>query len=384
MSDQAPSPHLLEPPLAVLAELTHRCPLQCPYCSNPVQLHAARDELSTSDWQQAIDQAAALGVLQIHFSGGEPMVRRDLETLVAHARTRGLYSNLITSGVLGDGDRLKALAQSGLDHVQLSFQDTDIQSAERIGNYPGAQAKKLAFARDVRAAGLPLTVNAVVHRQNLDRLEAMIDLALALEAGRLEIAHVQYYGWALKNRAALMPTRVQVEAATRIVEEARQRLARRLIIDYVVPDYFARRPKACMGGWGRRFMNIAPDGRVLPCHAAETIPGMVFDNVKDRSLADIWRSSSAFEKYRGTAWMAEPCQSCERREIDWGGCRCQALAITGEAGRTDPACELSPDHRMFAALAEERPPANAGAFTYRRIRNRLTADGADGRGQKIS
>ena len=378
MSDGASSLRPLEPPLAVLAELTHRCPLQCPYCSNPLQLHAARDELSTGDWKQAIDQAAALGVLQIHFSGGEPMVRRDLEALVAHARTAGLYSNLITSGVLCDGDRLKVLAQSGLDHVQLSFQDTDIQSAERIGNYPGAQGKKLAFAKDVRAAGLPLTVNVVVHRQNLDRLEQMIDLALALEAVRLEIAHVQYYGWALKNRAALMPTRGQVEAATRIVEEARQRLARRLVIDYVVPDYFARRPKACMGGWGRRFMNIAPDGRVLPCHAAETIPDMVFDNVKDRSLADIWRSSVAFEKYRGTGWMPEPCQSCERREIDWGGCRCQALAITGEAGRTDPACELSPEHRMIAALAGEQSAANPGPYTYRRLRN---ATGNSGRGR---
>jgi pyrroloquinoline quinone biosynthesis protein E len=367
------NPQPLQPPLAVLAELTHRCPLQCPYCSNPLQLRIARDELSTADWKRVIDEAAALGVLQIHFSGGEPMVRRDLEALVAHARGAGLYCNLITSGALGDNDRLTALAQSGLDHVQLSFQDSEAQSAERIGNFPGAQAKKLAFARAAKAAGLALTVNAVVHRQNLDRLVQMIDLAQSLEAGRLEIAHVQYYGWALQNRAALMPTRGQIEAATRIVEQARQRLAGRLIIDYVVPDYFARRPKACMGGWGRRFMNIAPNGSVLPCHAAETIPDLVFDNVTQRPLADIWRLSAAFEKYRGTGWMPEPCRSCERREIDWGGCRCQALAITGDAGRTDPACELTPDHQIMTALANAEP-AEIPAYTYRRFRNAPAAE----------
>jgi PqqA peptide cyclase len=355
-------------PLAVLAELTHRCPLQCPYCSNPQQLLSARDELSTADWKRVIDQAAELGALQIHFSGGEPMMRRDLDELVGHAHAAGLYGNLITSGVLSGGDRLRALARSGLDHVQLSFQDTDAQSAERIGNYRGAQDKKIAFAEEVCAAGLPLTINVVVHRQNLARLGEMIALALALGAARLEIAHVQYYGWALKNRGALMPTRAQVEAATRTVDEARRRLNRRLVIDYVVPDYFARRPKACMGGWGRRFMNITPSGNVLPCHAAETLPGITFDSVMDRPLADIWRSSVAFEKYRGTAWMPEPCRSCDRREIDWGGCRCQALAITGRADDTDPACELSPNHQMITTLAEAESAETSGAFSYRRYR----------------
>jgi len=353
-------------PLAVLAELTHRCPLQCPYCSNPQQLLSARDELSTADWKRVIDQAAELGALQIHFSGGEPMMRRDLDELVGHAHAAGLYSNLITSGVRSGGDRLTALAQSGLDHVQLSFQDTDVQSAERIGNYSGAQDKKIAFAEEVCAAGLPLTINAVVHRQNLARLGEMIELALALGAARLEIAHVQYYGWALKNRGALMPTPAQVEAATRTVDEARRQLNRRLVIDYVVPDYFARRPKACMGGWGRRFMNITPSGNVLPCHAAETLPGITFDSVMDRPLADIWRSSVAFEKYRGTAWMPEPCRSCDRREIDWGGCRCQALAITGRADDTDPACELSSNHQMITTLAEAESAETSDAFSYRR------------------
>jgi len=365
----------LDPPMAVLAELTHRCPLQCPYCSNPLQLRTASEELSTEDWKRVIGEAAALGALQIHFSGGEPMVRRDLEDLVAHARAAGLHSNLITSGVLAGDGRLIELARSGLDHVQLSFQDSDAVFAERIGNYPGAQAKKIAFARKVREAGLPLTVNAVVHRQNLDRVDAMIELALELGAARLEIAHVQYYGWALHNRAALMPTPAQVEAATRAIELARERLNRQLIIDYVVPDYFAQRPKACMGGWGRQFMNISPDGRVLPCHAAETLKEMPFDTVMKRSLAEIWRSSVAFERFRGTDWMHEPCRSCDRREIDWGGCRCQALAIVGQADRTDPACALSPHHARMAALAEENSAGGTAAYIYRRVGSRAGYDG---------
>ena len=359
-----------DPPLALLAELTHRCPLQCPYCSNPLALLSSRDELSTSDWKRVIDEAARLGVLQIHLSGGEPMVRRDLEDLVSHARATGLYSNLITSGVLSGAGRLEVLARGGLDHVQLSFQDAQTEPAERIGHSRGAQAKKIVFAREVRAVGLPLTVNAVVHRQNLDHLEAIIDLALSLEAGRLEIAHVQYYGWALKNREALMPSRAQIEAAGAMVEAARARLKGRLVIDHVTPDYFARRPKACMGGWGRRFLNIAPNGQVLPCHAAQTIPGMVFDNVMDRPLAEIWRASAAFERFRGTAWMPEPCRSCDQREIDWGGCRCQALAITGRADNTDPVCELSPHHEAIVQLAAAEAAGQTDGFNYRRYPGR--------------
>jgi pyrroloquinoline quinone biosynthesis protein E len=355
-----------DPPLALLAELTHRCPLQCSYCSNPLALLSPREELSRAEWKRVIDEAAALGVLQIHFSGGEPMVRRDLEDLVAHARAAGLYSNLITSGVLAGEGRLADLAQAGLDHVQLSFQDAETGSAEHIGNLPGAQGKKMIFAAAVRAAGLPLTMNAVVHRQNLARLEEIIELALSLDAGRLEIAHVQYYGWALQNRGALMPSRSQIEAAAQTVEQARQRLKGRLVIDHVTPDYFARRPKACMGGWGRQFLNIAPDGKVLPCHAAQTIPDLAFDSVKDRPLAEIWRASSAFERFRGTSWMPEPCRSCERREIDWGGCRCQALALTGRADTLDPACELSPEHRTIVSLAERESAKADAAFTYRR------------------
>src|SRR5690606_13592552 len=228
-----------------------------------------------------------------------------------------------------DEGRLGRLVEAGLDHVQLSFQDSEAAGAERIGGYAGAQEKKRHVAALVRQAGLPLTINLVVHRQNLDHLPAMIELAVALGAQRAEIAHVQYYGWAFRNRAALMPTRDQLERATATVEAARERLKGVLVIDYVVPDYYARLPKSCMGGWGQRFLNVSPAGKVLPCHAAESITGLSFESVKDRSLADIWQNSEAFRKYRGTDWMPEPCRSCERREIDWGGCRCQAFAITG-------------------------------------------------------
>ena len=357
----------VSPPLALLAELTHRCPLQCPYCSNPINLQGASQELTTSEWMRVIDQAAAMGVLQIHFSGGEPTVRPDLEELVGRARSVGLYTNLITAGVLLDERRIARLADAGLDHVQLSFQDSESRGGDRIGGFKGGHGKKLEVARLIRAAGLPLTVNLVVHRQNLSHLEDLIAMAVDLDAGRIEIAHVQYYGWALRNRAALMPTRAQLEAATATVMAARERLKGRVVIDYVVPDYYARRPKSCMGGWGRQFLNISPAGAVLPCHAAESITSLSFDSVRQRSLADIWLHSEAFERYRGTGWMPEPCRSCDRREIDWGGCRCQAFAILGDAGATDPACGLSPHHDELVRLAETDSAGEAPAFEYRRI-----------------
>jgi pyrroloquinoline quinone biosynthesis protein E len=355
------------PPLAMLAELTHRCPLQCPYCSNPLELERAAGEIDTATWCRTLDEAAALGVLQVHFSGGEPTVRRDLEALVAHASGLGLYTNLITAGVLLDEARLAALVAAGLDHVQLSFQDHVADNADRIGGYSGGHAKKLEAARLIRAVGLPLTVNAVVHRQNLEHLPAIIDMAVALDAGRLEVAHVQYYGWALRNRAALMPTRGQLERATAVVAAARVRLKGVLTIDYVVPDYYARLPKACMGGWGRQFLNISPTGKVLPCHAAESITGLVFERVGERPLAAIWAESEAFRRFRGTVWMPDPCRTCERREIDWGGCRCQAFALTGRVEAVDPACGLSPDHAELVAVAVGESAAPAPQFLYRRI-----------------
>jgi pyrroloquinoline quinone biosynthesis protein E len=354
----------VEPPLALLAELTHRCPLRCPYCSNPLELARASGELDAASWSRVFNEAAALGVLQVHFSGGEPLARRDLVDLVADATKAGLYVNLITSGIRLDADRLANLVNAGLEHVQLSLQDSDPASGDRVAGLAGAQQSKHRVARLVREAGVPLTVNAVVHRQNLEHLEDIIELAETLGADRLEVAHVQYYGWALANRAALLPSREQLDRATATVEAARARLAGRLVIDYVVPDYYAHRPKSCMGGWGRRFLNVTPMGKVLPCHAAETLPGLRFPTVREASLAEIWYRSEAFARFRGTAWMSEPCRSCDRREIDWGGCRCQAFALTGDAARTDPVCALSADHGLLGG-ARQAAEESAPAFIYR-------------------
>lgn len=339
-------------PIGVLAELTHRCPLACPYCSNPLQLDAVKDELAAEAWIDIFQQSGKLGVLQVHLSGGEPFSRRDLPEIVKGAADAGLYTNLITSGIGATRTRLEALSEAGLDHVQLSVQDADAVNGDRIANYAGGHGRKLDAARMVRELGLPLTLNAPVHRQNVDNLPALIAVAVDVGARRMEVAHIQYYGWGLKNRAALMPTRDQVRRSMEVVTEARTRLRGILEIDFVAPDYYARRPKPCMGGWGRGILNITPSGKVLPCHAAETIPGLAFANVRDAPLAQIWQSSPAFNAFRGTAWMLEPCASCEHREQDWGGCRCQALAITGSAGNTDPACAKSPRHADLLALAD--------------------------------
>jgi PqqA peptide cyclase len=358
----------LKPPVGLLAELTHRCPLQCPYCSNPLALESVGNELPTEIWLDVLAQAAELGVLQLHLSGGEPTVRRDLEEIIAQAAKVGLYSNLITAGVLLTRERLARFADCGLDHVQVSLQDTEPGNADRIAHYQGGHAKKLQVAQWVRELGLPLTINAPIHRQNIDRLPAFIDLAQKLAAQRLEVAHVQYYGWALRNRQALMPTREQVIRSAELVAQARERLKGILVIDFVVPDYYARRPKPCMGGWGRGIINITPSGKVLPCHAAETIPGLAFDNVRGRKLRDIWLGSPAFQRFRGTGWMREPCRSCEFREQDWGGCRCQALAFTGDAELTDPACHKSPHHAAFTEVAVHEAGLSPVPFEFRRPR----------------
>ncbi|MFL5040752.1 MAG: pyrroloquinoline quinone biosynthesis protein PqqE [Xanthobacteraceae bacterium] len=353
----------LTSPLGLLAELTHRCPLGCPYCSNPLALDPRQDELDLATWARVFDEAAALGVLQVHLSGGEPAARRDLVEITAAARAAGLYTNLITSAVGLTAKTLAALYEAGLDHVQISIQDSAPASADKIAGYRGAYERKRAAAAEVVRLGLPLTVNAVMHRANIDRVADMVELALALGASRVEIAHVQYYGWALKNRAALMPTPEQVERAARAVEELRVRHHGRIVIDAVVPDYYARYPKPCVGGWGRRSLNITPAGRVLPCHAAESIPGLEFWSVQDHPLADIWRNSPAFRAFRGTDWMREPCRSCPRREEDFGGCRCQAFLLTGDARAADPVCHLSPDHALVATLAAVREDT---PYAYRR------------------
>ncbi|UGV25660.1 pyrroloquinoline quinone biosynthesis protein PqqE [Rhodopseudomonas boonkerdii] len=368
-------------PLAVLAELTHRCPLQCPYCSNPVELDRANSELTTEEWKKVLSELAEIGVLQIHFSGGEPTARKDIVELVQHATDVGLYSNLITSAVLLTREKLEALADAGLYHVQISFQGNEPVVADRVGGYRGGHAKKIEAARWTRALDLPLTVNAVMHRQNLHQLADIIEMAVDLDAGRLEVANVQYYGWALKNRAALMPTVEQIDDTSRIVDEARIRLKGILDIDYVVPDYYALRPKKCMGGWGRQFFNISPAGKVLPCHAAETITGLDFESVRsNRSIAWIWQNSEAFNRYRGTSWMPEPCKSCEFKDVDFGGCRCQAFALTGDAGNTDPACTFSPQHENIFKLAETEASAGADRFLYRNFKGgTLETDETHGR-----
>ena len=356
---------ILTKPLGLLAELTHRCPLGCPYCSNPLALEGRDDELDTATWARVFREAAALGVLQVHLSGGEPAARRDLAEIAASARSAGLYVNLITSGVGLTSARLAAVADAGVDHVQISIQDSEQDSADHIAGYQGAYARKNALAAEVVRLGLPLTVNMVVHRANIERIPQMVALALELGASRIEIAHVQYYGWALNNRGALMPTRAQVEHAARAVEELRAQHHGRIVIDAVVPDYHARFPKPCLGGWGRRSLNVTPSGRVLPCHAAEVIPGLEFWSVRDHSLADIWIASPAFRAFRGTDWMQEPCVSCPRREQDFGGCRCQAFLLTGDARATDPVCTLSPRHAEVEALAAVQQDV---PYDYRRQR----------------
>ncbi len=357
-------------PYAVLCELTHRCPLACPYCSNPVELELKSNEIDTDTWKKALSEAIKIGILQAHFSGGEPTARKDLEELIQHASSNGLYTNLITSGVLVTEERLKKLYDAGLDHVQISIQDTDPENSEKIAGFKGHQ-KKINTCALVRKVGIPLTINSVMHRQNLHNLKSMIELAIELDAERLEVAQVQYYGWALKNQTAFLPTREQLDEATKIVEEARVKYKGILAIDYVVPDYYAKKPKSCMGGWGRQFLNITPAGKVLPCHAAESLDFLNFDNIKDKPLSWIWEHSESFNRFRGTDWMPEPCRSCDRKEIDWGGCRCQAFALTGNADAADPTCEFSPYRNVL-----EEPLSKAGSetpdFIYRKFAKQVS------------
>jgi PqqA peptide cyclase len=339
-------------PLALIAEITHRCPLHCVYCSNPLELAGVSSELSTAEWTDIFQQSGKLGMLHVHFTGGEPLARPDLTELVAGARDAGLYTNLITSGLGLAEPRLKALVSAGLDHIQLSFQDSREDSANWIAGAK-AHAHKIELSQIIREHKIAFTVNLVIHRQNIDHLEELIAFIEQLAPDRMEIANTQYYGWALQNRAALLPTRVQLERAVEAVAAAEKRLAGRIRVDFVVPDYYARFPKACMGGWGRRLMLINPSGKVLPCHAAEVIPDLTFENVREKTLEFIWRDSPSFQRFRGEEWMPEPCRSCDQRSEDFGGCRCQALLLAGNAAATDPACSLAPAHHIVeAALAE--------------------------------
>jgi len=366
-------------PYALLAEVTYRCPLHCPYCSNPVAASLceaprrpqgggySNGELTTEEWKRVIREAAALGVLQIGFSGGEPLARRDLAELIRAAREAKLYTNLITSGIGLDDDRVRALRDAGLDSIQLSFQADESSLADEIA---GARAheRKLDVAAKIRAAGIPLSLNFVIHKRNIDRLPQIIDLTEALGAERVELANVQFYGWAFQNRAALLPTRKQVDRARDIATAAKARLAGKIDIFYVLPDYYETRPKPCLNGWGQRYLTVDPVGDVLPCPTASSaIPDLRFENIRARNLDWIWQESESFNRFRGTEWMPEPCRSCPQREIDFGGCRCQAALLTGSAANTDPVCELSPNRAVVDAVLRNINSSSdyAGDWRYR-------------------
>jgi len=351
-------------PYTLVAELTYRCPLRCVYCSNPVDYGRHTDGLDTADWLRVFREAEELGVVQLHLTGGEPLLRDDLEALIEGARAVDLYTNLITSGIPLSRERLARLRPLGLDNVQVSIQDVAAPSSDRIAGLRAFE-RKLEVARWVKELGFPLTLNVVLHRENLGHIEEIVALAEALAADRLELANTQYVGWALVNRRALLPTAAQLDEARRASAAAHARLRGKMEVLFVMPDYYSEFPKACMDGWGRRFLVVSPDGLVLPCHAAHTLPGLVFENVKDRPLAAIWRDSPAFNAFRGEAWMPEPCKSCERRAIDFGGCRCQAFYLTRNAAATDPACSLSPDHGLIESARQQALSAPDGGFEYR-------------------
>ena len=328
-------------PLALIAELTHRCPLHCVYCSNPLELQTRTNELSTEIWSRVFKEAAEAGVLQADFTGGEPLARPDIVALVRAARSAGLYVNLITSGLPLDETKLASLVAAGLDHIQLSFQGAREETGNEISGTK-SHAQKLRVLDWLRQHRVAVTLNFVIHSRNIDQLEEMLALAESSCATRIEFANVQYYGWAFANRENLLPTRPQLDQSLILIKSAQVRLQGRIRIEYVVPDYYAKYPKPCMGGWGRKLMLITPSGDALPCHAAQVIPGLSFENVKDRSLREIWEHSAAFNKFRGEDWMQEPCKTCDRREQDFGGCRCQALLLAGDANATDPVCSLAP------------------------------------------
>lgn len=353
-------------PYALNAELTHRCPLRCPYCYNPTELTRREDELTMPQWMNVLEQAARLGVLQVHMTGGEPLLRDDLEILVQHARDLDLYVNLITSGIGLTEPRIHRLAEAGLDSIQLSIQAADPELANVIAGRPVHGIKQQA-AQLIRAYGYPLHMNVVLHRQNLFQIWQIIDLCVSWGAARLELANAQYYGWALLNRDHLMPDRAGLEAAEAVYEQAKQKYGDQIELIWVLPDYYEDFPKPCMGGWGQISLTIAPDGKALPCPAASGISTLKFENVKEKSLEWIWRHSPSFQAFRGFEWMVEPCRSCERRELDFGGCRCQAFLMTNDATQPDPVCSRSPWRKTLnERLAVAASSAGAAASDIRR------------------
>ena len=336
-------------PLALIAELTHRCPLHCVYCSNPLELQARTSELSSEVWSRVFREAAEAGVLQADLTGGEPLARTDIVDLVRAARDAGLYVNLITSGLPMDEARLAALVEAGLDHIQLSFQGAYEDIANEISG-TRSHSQKLRVLEWLKSYRVAVTLNFVIHRHNIDQLQEMVALAESSSATRIEFANVQYYGWAFANRENLLPTRRQLDRSIEFLNREQERLQGKIRVEFVVPDYYAKYPKPCMGGWGRKLMLITPHGDALPCHAAQVIPGLSFENVKNRGLREIWEESAAFQKFRGEGWMQEPCKTCDRRGLDFGGCRCQALLLAGDASATDPVCSLAPQRPKVDAI----------------------------------
>ncbi|MBT3012339.1 MAG: pyrroloquinoline quinone biosynthesis protein PqqE [Candidatus Thiodiazotropha sp. (ex Lucina aurantia)] len=364
-------------PLWLLAELTYKCPLQCPYCSNPLDIARYKDELSTEDWIRVFREARALGAVQLGFSGGEALVRKDLEVLIAEAHKLGYYTNLLTSGVGMDEARIKAFKEAGLDHIQVSFQ----ASSEELNNFIAGNNSfrhKLEMARLVKKYDYPMVLCFVLHRHNEDQVEQILEMSHALEADYVELATTQYYGWALHNRQQLLPSRDQVEAAEAVAHRYQEKFKGKMRIFYVVPDYHEERPKACMNGWGAVFLTVAPDGTALPCHAAGELPGLTFPNVRDHSIEWIWNDSSDFNRFRGYSWMKEPCRNCDEKEKDFGGCRCQAYLLTGDAANADPVCSKSPHHEQIVQMVDETNishESDNAPLVFRNMRNskKLTA-----------
>jgi len=356
------------PPLWLLAELTYRCPLHCVFCYNPVDFARDETELSTGDWLRVLGEARALGAVQCGFSGGEPLQRDDLEILVAEARRLGYYTNLLTSGIGLNEERIARLKQAGLDHIQLSFQDSTREVNDFLSSTRTFDLKRKAAAL-IKAHGYPMVMNCVIHRMNIDHIDRIIELAVELDAEYLELANTQFYSWAHINRDHLLPTREQLQRAEAATNRWREQLGTRMKIFFVVPDYYETRPKKCMNGWGNVFLTIIPDGTALPCHTARMLPGLEFPNVRDMSVRDIWYTSEGFNRYRGTGWMKEPCRSCPEREKDLGGCRCQAYMLANDPAMADPVCDKSPHHGVIVDIVEKaqapRVEAEAKPLVFR-------------------
>jgi PqqA peptide cyclase len=353
------------PPLWLLAELTYRCPLHCVFCYNPVDFARHEDELSTDEWVRVLREARALGAVQLGLSGGEPLLRDDLEDIVAEAHRLGFYSNLLTSGVGLTPERAAALRRAGLDHVQLSFQDSTRELNDFLSHTKTFELKQ-RVAREIKAQGWPMVMNVVIHRFNIDHIDRIIEMAVDLGAEYLELANTQYYSWAYVNREQLLPTHDQLRRAEEATDRWRARLGNTMRLFFVAPDYHEGTPKRCVNGWGSTFMTIAPDGVTLPCHTARMLPGLQFPSVREQTLHDIWFESDGFQRFRGTGWMREPCATCEHRERDLGGCRCQAFLIAGDAAAADPVCVKSPHHdRVQAVLARAQAPVREQPIQFR-------------------